>query len=187
LTARFEILDTPLGGLKVLIGTVAADERGSLERLFDRTELADVIRDRNLVQINRTATRLRGTVRGMHYQRPPEAELKIISCLKGHVFDVAVDLRQGSSTFLRWHGELLGEGDHRSLVIPEGFAHGYQSLADGSELLYLHTATHQPSMEDGVNPLDPRLAIVWPEVITQMSARDGGWPMWTDEDRGLAP
>jgi dTDP-4-dehydrorhamnose 3,5-epimerase len=93
----------------------------------------------------------RGTVRGLHFQRPPHAEAKLVTCLHGQVFDVAVDLRAGSPTFLQWHAEELTESNGRSLLIPEGFAHGFQTLSEHCELLYVHSATFVPSSEGGIN------------------------------------
>src|SRR5258706_1647533 len=133
MSERFDIHATKLGAV-VLTRKPRSDERGFLERIYDVDELTDVVGARHLLQINRTLTRMRGTVRGMHFQRPPHAELKVVSCLRGAVFDVAVDLRKGSPTFLESHAELLSADNHRSLVIPEGFAHGFQALTDDVEL-----------------------------------------------------
>ncbi|HJT63627.1 MAG TPA: dTDP-4-dehydrorhamnose 3,5-epimerase family protein [Candidatus Limnocylindria bacterium] len=172
---RFEIVDTPLSGVRVLERKPRSDERGWLERIYDSEELADVLGVDPIVQVNWTLTRERGSVRGMHYQVAPSAETKIVSCLRGAVFDVAVDLRRGSPTFLRWHAETLDAKGRRSLVIPEGCAHGYQALADDCELLYLHSAAYDPVAEGGVNPRDPRLAIAWPLPIGQLSDRDASF------------
>lgn len=172
MTSRFDILDTPLHGLKVLQRRPIGDNRGYLERLFCAEELEALMGAKKIVQINHALTEKRGTVRGLHFQAPPYSELKIVSCLRGAVFDVAIDVRQGSSTFLRWHAEVLSAENHRSLVIPEGFAHGFQTLADDSELLYMHTAVYEPAAEGGLHPQDPSLAIEWPEAISELSARD---------------
>ena len=130
--------------------------------------------------------RERGTVRGMHYQTPPHAEAKLVSCLRGEVFDVAVDLRRGSPTFLRWHAERLSPGNHKTLLIPEGCAHGFQALAPDCELLYVHTAPYAPNAEGGVHPRDPRLAISWPEPIAILSRRDEAHPPIADGYTGIA-
>jgi dTDP-4-dehydrorhamnose 3,5-epimerase len=124
---RFDILDAPLPGLKVVRRRPIGDGGGYLERLFCSNELRAVIADKAIVQVNRTLTAKRGTVRGMHFQYPPHTEIKLVSCLHGEVFDAAVDLRQGSRTFLQWHGEVLSAGNHKTLVISEGFAHGFQT------------------------------------------------------------
>ena len=121
----------------------------------------------------------------MHYQLPPSAEAKIVSCLRGAAFDVAVDLRRDSPTFLQWHAETLSAENHRSLVIPEGVAHGFQALADDCELLYFHTAAYDPAAERGLHPGDPRLAIAWPLPVERLSERDASHPPLTPEFDGV--
>ncbi|RPH37078.1 MAG: dTDP-4-keto-6-deoxy-D-glucose epimerase [Chloroflexi bacterium] len=175
MSERFEVLETALHGVHVLERKRRSDERGWLERMYDAGELDTVLGSRSVVQVNRTLTRERGSVRGMHYQVAPSAEMKILSCLRGAIFDVAVDLRRHSPTFLRWHAEALDAQQQRSLVIPEGCAHGYQALADDCELLYLHTAAYDPVAEGGVHPLDPRLGIAWPLTVGHLSERDASF------------
>jgi dTDP-4-dehydrorhamnose 3,5-epimerase len=186
MSASFEILDTPLAGVKVLKRTPMGDARGYLERMYCSAALEPLLSGKSIVQINHTLTESRGTVRGLHFQYPPHAEIKLVSCLRGAVFDVAVDLRRGSSTFLRWHAEVLDAGNHRTLLIPEGFAHGFQTLSDGCELLYLHTAAYQPTSEGGVSARDPLLAIQWPEAITQLSPRDARHEPLTGDFSGIS-
>lgn len=169
---RFDILKTEIAGLNVLQRMPLGDKRGYLERLFCNQELNEIISGKEIVQINHTLTASRGTVRGMHFQHPPHAEMKLITCLKGEVFDVAVDLRKDSPTFLKWHAEILNAENHKSLAIPEGFAHGFQTLADDCELIYLHTAAYESSAEGGVHPQDTRLSIKWPLPVHQLSPRD---------------
>ena len=123
----------------------------------------------------------------MHFQRPPHAETKIVSCLRGEVFDVAIDLRSWSSTYLRWHGEVLSAENHRTLLIPEGFAHGFQALVDDCEMLYFHTAAYQPGAESGLNPADPAVAIRWPLPISELSARDRAHALIADGFDGMTP
>ena len=123
----------------------------------------------------------------MHFQRSPHAETKMVSCLRGEVFDVAVDLRQASPTFLHWHGEILSEANNLSLIIPEGFAHGFQALSADCELLYCHTAAYAPQAEDGVNARDETLAIAWPIAITEISDRDAALPHVTAGYNGVHP
>jgi dTDP-4-dehydrorhamnose 3,5-epimerase len=164
-----------------------ADHRGSFARLFCAAELAQAFGSRPVAQINLSCTRSRGAIRGMHFQRAPHAEMKLVRCLKGRVWDVLVDLRAGSQTFLRWHAEELSEQNRRMLVIPEGCAHGFQALEPDSELLYLHTAAYRPDAEGGVRFDDPRLAITWPLPAADLSERDRGHPALTDDFRGLTP
>lgn len=183
--ARFEFVATPLDGLFAVQRALVEDPRGFLCRVYCAEEFAAAGVRRSPDQINHTITRRTGTVRGMHFQRPPHAEIKFVSCLRGEVFDVAVDVRRGSPTFLKWHGEILSAANQRSLLIPEGFAHGFQALTEDCELLYLTTAPYTPASEAALNAGDPRLAIAWPLPIAQMSDRDWSHPMVTGDFDGL--
>ncbi len=111
-------------------------------------------------------------MRGVHFQKAPHAEMKLVRCLKGKVWDVAVDLREGSPTQYQWHAEILSGENYKMMVIPEGFAHGFQTIEPDSELLYLHTEYYHPESEGGLHPLSERLGISWPLDITQLSERD---------------
>lgn len=172
MSLRFDILATPIAGLHVLQRKPTGDERGYLERLFCAEELQALVTGKRIAQVNHTLTVRRGTVRGLHFQHPPHAETKFVHCLRGEVFDVAVDLRRGSPTFLRWHAEVLSAANHRTFVIPEGFAHGFQTLSDDSEMLYFHTAAYRQEAEGGLHVEDPRLAIRWPLPVAGLSPRD---------------
>jgi dTDP-4-dehydrorhamnose 3,5-epimerase len=183
---RFEIFNTPLAGLRILRRKRIVDGRGFLERLFCAEDLRDLIGDIQIVQVNQTLTAKRGTVRGLHFQCPPHAETKFVSCLRGQVFDVAVDLRRASPTFLKWHAELLSPENHTTLVIPEGFAHGFQALSAGCELLYFHTVAYRPESEGAINVRDPLVGIKWPQAITEISPRDESHPMLTGAFTGIA-
>jgi dTDP-4-dehydrorhamnose 3,5-epimerase len=176
MSGRFKISQTGINELVVLERLPIGDHRGWLERLFCLQDLAAVVGERNIVQINRTMTKQRGTVRGMHFQNAPHAEMKIVSCLRGEVLDVAVDLRAESPTRYQWHGEILRGNNHKMLAIPEGFAHGFQTLTDDVEMLYLHTQSYHPASESGLNPRDPRLAIEWPLPISEISEKDNSHP-----------
>ena len=182
---RFSISDLPLAGLKLVERTRMGDARGFLSRLFCAEELAAAGWRKPIAQINHTGTAGRGTVRGIHYQRPPHAEMKLVSCLRGEVWDVAVDLRAGSPTFLQWHAERLSPGNACALLIPPGFAHGFQALTDDAELLYLHSAAYAPGAEAGLNPLDPRLALPWPLPVGEMSERDRSHALLTASFEGV--
>ena len=172
----FDVLPTPLTGLTLLERQVIADARGFLSRLYCAEELRKAGIDKPIAQINHTLTRTSGTVRGMHFQYPPHAEVKLVTCLKGEILDVAVDVRRDSPTFLSWHGEILSETNRRSLLIPEGFAHGFQALSENCELLYLHTAAYRAEAEGALNVADPRLKITWPLPIRELSDRDRAHP-----------
>jgi len=176
MSGRFAIHATPFAGLFVVERRPHTDERGYFERVYCAEELKSAGLDKPIRQINRTLTRTKGTIRGLHFQYPPHMEIKVVSCVAGAVFDVAVDLRKGSPTFLRWHGELLSADNRRTLVIPEGFAHGFQTLEGECEMLYLHTADYAANAEGGFNANDARLAIGWPLASAHRSERDAGLP-----------
>ena len=182
---RFTITDLPLAGLKRTERQRLGDSRGFLCRLFCAEELASAGWRKPIAQINHTHTAQRGTVRGMHYQHPPHAEMKLVSCLQGEVWDVAIDLRTNSPTFLRWHAEILSADNNRALLIPEGFAHGFQTLSDDVQLLYCHTTAHSPASEAALNAQDPRLAIAWPLAITEISPRDAQHPLIAPTFEGI--
>lgn len=177
MSARFNIESTPLEGLTVLKRVRMGDERGWLERLFCAEELQSAGWTWPVAQMNRTFTGKAGTVRGMHFQTAPHEEAKLVTCLAGEVFDVAVDMRPGSSTYLHWHGERLSNENALSLLIPPGFAHGFQTLTDSVEMLYVHSAPFAPGAEGGVRADDPALRIEWPLEIGERSERDRNHPL----------
>lgn len=180
------ILHTPIADLFVVEAASHRDRRGVFTRLYCENELAAVVGpNRRIVQINYSQTVAVGAVRGLHYQLPPHAEMKFVRCLKGQVWDVAVDLRPLSPTFLRWHAEQLSPENQRMMVIPEGFAHGFQVLEADSELLYLHTAAYEPGFEGGIRHDDPRLAIQWPLPVVDLSARDASHPLLNSDFSGI--
>ena len=185
--SRFDFISTALAGLAVVQRKHIEDERGFLARFWCAKEFRTAGREMSIAQINHTLTRRRGAVRGMHFQHSPAAEIKLVSCLRGEIFDVAVDLRRNSPTLLHWHGEVLSAANRRSLLIPEGFAHGFQALTDDCELIYLHSATYCPDAEGAVNVADPRVGIAWPLDITELSDRDGAHPMLGADYKGFAP
>lgn len=165
-------VNLPLQGLVVVERSWIEDIRGGFARLFCNKALSAILGERRVVQINQSKTTQAGTIRGMHFQYPPHAEMKMVSCLRGKVFDVAVDLRSGSDTFLKWHAEILTPENSRMFVIPEGFAHGFQTLEPDTELLYFHTAHYEPTHESGVFSNDPMLNIKWPLACSEISERD---------------
>lgn len=170
--SRFTITDLPLAGLKLVERQNIGDSRGFLSRIFCAAELAAAGWQKPIAQINQTYTAQSGTVRGLHYQSYPSAEMKLVTCIRGQVWDVAVDLRKGSPTFLQWHAVTLSADNNHALLIPEGFAHGFQTLDNDATLLYCHSAAYDPAAEAAFNALDPRLAIQWPLAITELSVRD---------------
>ncbi len=173
--------ETSIAGLWVAETKRITDARGSFARLYCSDELDPAVAGRPIVQINQSLTHQIGAIRGLHFQRPPHAEMKIVRCLSGRVWDVAVDLRRGSSTYLRWHAEELSPHNLRMMIIPEGCAHGFQVLEAASELLYLHTAAYAPEAESGVRFDDPSVAISWPLPPTVVSDRDQRLPFITSD------
>ena len=180
------IFPTVMASLNIAETTTRSDARGAFTRLFCQAELASLLGSRQVVQINQSCTTSVGAIRGLHYQYPPHAEMKLVRCLKGRVWDVAVDVREDSPTFLQWHAEELSRASDRVMIIPEGFAHGFQALEPDSELLYLHTAFYTPSAEGGLKYDDPRLAIRWPLPVSDVSARDSAHPYITPTWSGIA-
>lgn len=182
---RFAIQSTLLESLAVIQRQAISDERGFLARLFCANELTNAGWFWPIRQVNHTLTRSCGAVRGMHYQVAPKAEAKLISCVRGAVWDVAIDLRQGSPTFLQWHAEELSAKNLRAMLIPPGFAHGFQALEADSELVYLHSEDYDPSCERGLNPNDPRLRIAWPLDVSTISPKDQGHAMIEADFEGV--
>ena len=152
------------------------DERGFFARIFCREEMAANGIDFNVVQCNNTLTHLAGTIRGLHFQRPPKSEAKIVRCLRGAILDVAVDLRANSPTFGQWNGIELNERNRSMVYIPGGFAHGFQTLAPETELLYFHSEDYSKPNEGGLNPLGAEIAIGWPLPVSNISDRDRQLP-----------
>lgn len=183
--SELSLLELPLNGLFSVQHKVHEDERGRFARLFCQASLAACGQSLHIRQINHSRTAQRGSVRGLHFQYPPQAETKLITCLRGAVWDVAVDLRRGSPTFLRWHAERLEAGDGRSLLLPPGFAHGFQALSDDAELLYLHSADYSPEHEGALSVNDPCLAIAWPLPVVNLSARDAAHPLLDQSFQGV--
>lgn len=177
---------TPLDNLYVVESIPYKDERGDFARIFCGNELSELLGSRRIVQMNHSRTTSVGAVRGMHYQIPPDTEMKLVRCLKGRVWDVVVDLRKSSPTFLHWHAQELSPTNNLMMVIPEGFAHGFQVMEADSELLYLHTAFFAPNSERGIKYDDVMLGIDWPEIPTDVSPRDRMHANLDDYFKGIA-
>lgn len=182
---RFDFIPTPLAGLLLVQRKVTEDQRGFLSRFYCVEDFRGAGINKPIAQINHTYTRKQGAVRGLHFQYPPHAEAKLVSCLKGEILDVAVDLRRGSPTFLHWHGEILSAANRRSMLIPEGCAHGFQALTDDCEMIYLHTAAYHPEAEGALNVADPRLGIAWPLPLEDLSGRDRAHPFIGSDFQGI--
>lgn len=175
---------TPIEGLWEIHTAPRGDERGRFTRLFCAQAFAEVVRPGlRFVQTNVSVTPLQGTVRGLHFQRPPVPEAKLVRCLRGAVHDVVVDLREGSPSFGRWHAVRLDGENETQLFIPEGCAHGFQTLTGDVQMLYQHSAPYTPACEDGLRHDDPALAVPWPLPITLVSERDRALGTLTDAFR----
>ena len=180
---QIHALDIP--GAAQLIAERRGDQRGSFARWFCNDELAGWLGGEHLSQINHSFTATQGSVRGLHYQNAPHAEIKIVRCLAGAVWDVMLDLRRGSPTFMQWRAvELSAELDN-AVLIPRGCAHGFQALSANAQLLYLHTAAYVPSAEAAVKYDEPRAAITWPLPLAEISARDLSHPWLSADFAGL--
>ena len=180
-----DFVPTSIAGAFEVRHDVRSDERGRFKRQYCEREFAAAGLNTRWVQVNHSVTTERGAIRGLHFQRPPHGEAKLVSCPVGRAFDVAVDLRRGSETFLRWAAVEIH--DAASFYIPEGCAHGFQALSDEVHLIYLHSAFYAPEAEGGVRFDDPRLGIAWPLPPATLSERDRSFALLGDDFEGLAP
>jgi len=171
-----KFLPAPLAGVWQVQGTPHTDARGSFMRLHCAEAFDAILPGLCFVQLNLSITQWRGTLRGLHLQRAPAQEYKLVRCLRGRVFDVAADLRPGSPTYGHCFSLELNEERPLALLIPPGVAHGFQALSDDVQLLYQHSSAHVPALDDGVRHDDPTLAIRWPLPVGLMSARDAALP-----------
>ncbi|MFX1388579.1 MAG: dTDP-4-dehydrorhamnose 3,5-epimerase [Promethearchaeota archaeon] len=167
-----EFKKTKIKDLYIIEPKPSLDDRGMFVRVFCLDELKQINHSKNIVNINHSLTKRKGSIRGMHFQYPPKAEIKIIKCIKGSIFDVAIDLRKDSPTLLSWYGEILSASNMKMLYIPEGFAHGFQSLEDNIEILYFVTEFYDPKKEGGIRYNDPKIKIEWPLKLSDISERD---------------
>jgi dTDP-4-dehydrorhamnose 3,5-epimerase len=165
-------VSTNLAGVWVIEQQRHEDERGWFARTWDEAELREQGLDPRVVQCSASFNPRRGTLRGLHYQAPPFAEVKIVRCTRGRLFDVAVDLRPGSGTFRSWIGVELTPENGRALYIPRGCAHGFMTLRDDTEVAYQISAEYSPDHARGVRFDDPLLGIAWPEPVAVISPRD---------------
>jgi len=169
---------TPLPGIFVIELERREDDRGFFARSFCQHEFAERGLNPRIAQCNVSFNVKRGTLRGMHFQAAPHAEAKVVRCTQGAVWDVVVDLRPGSPTFKRWHGLELSAANRRALYVSEGLAHGFQTLTDDSELLYLMSEFYEPAAARGVRWDDPAFRIAWPLADPRVSERDRTFPLF---------
>ncbi len=180
-----KIINTDINDLFILKSEPLIDNRGYFERLFCMNELKELLNDNSIVQVNHSFTKKKGAIRGMHFQMPPKAEIKIVKCLKGSVYDVAVDLRNNSSTFLKWYSEVLTPENGLMMLIPKGFAHGFQTLEKNTELLYFHTEFYNKEFESGIRFNDLALKINWKLSVSEISDRDKSFKIIENSFAGL--
>ena len=172
---RFEA--TPLAGAYVIELEPRLDPRGMFARAFCAREFAGHGLVNEFVQANMSTTLRAGAVRGMHFQREPHAEVKLVRCVRGAIYDVIVDARADSPTYLRWFGAELSEANGLAMYVPKGFAHGFQALSDGATTFYLVSAFYAPEAEGGLRYNDPKLGIEWPRAVADISDKDARWPL----------
>lgn len=178
---------TPFDGVYVVKTAVFHDNRGAFARWFDDKELNDIMGHQSIVNVNYSKTTRKGSIRGMHFQYPPDTETKIVRCIHGKIVDKIVDIRAGSPTFLHHFSIELSDENMDMLYIPKGFAHGFQSLEDDVEIMYLVTNYYSPENESGLNPLDPSLNIKWPLPIADISEKDKNRPYINKTFKGISP
>src|SRR5258706_14534544 len=176
---------TRLAGSFIIDLDPKADERGWFARYYCKDEFKKIGHTKEWVQMNHSVTYKKGSIRGMHYQVHPYREIKMVRCIAGSVFDVIIDLRKHSDTFLKWFGIELSSENKKMLYIPEGFAHGFQCLTDDCELIYHHTEFYAPAAEAGIKYDDPKIDIKWALPVTTISQRDAEHPYLDRNFKGI--
>ena len=177
--------ETKLAGSYIIEPEPRLDERGWFARYFCKEEFEKIGHTKEWVQMNHSFTNFKGSIRGMHFQVAPYKEIKMLRCIAGAVYDVIIDLRKDSATFLEWTGVELSAANRKMLYIPEGFAHGFQCLEDNCELTYHHSAFYQPGAEAGIRYNDPLINIEWPLPLTVISPRDEQHPLLDNNFKGI--
>ena len=176
---------TPLAGTFVIEPTVFTDDRGWFARFYCKNDFKEIGHQKEWVQLNHSVSYKQGSIRGMHYQVRPFREIKMVKCIAGAVYDVIIDLRNDSATFMSWFGTELSARNRKMLFIPEGFAHGFQCLEDHCELIYHHTEFYAPGSEGGIRYDDPRINIQWPLPPALLSERDLSHPYLDENFKGI--
>jgi dTDP-4-dehydrorhamnose 3,5-epimerase len=182
---KMRFIATNINGLYEIELDVFTDSRGWFARTYCKNEFKEIGHDREWTQLNHSCTLKKASIRGLHYQIPPFHEAKLVRCITGSVFDVAIDLRKHSPSFLKWHGVELSAQNKKMLYIPEGFAHGFQTLTDNCELIYHHTSFYAPNSEGGFKYDDPAFLIKWPLPVFELSERDLNHPYVSHTFEGI--
>lgn len=180
-----KFLETKLKGAYLIELNKLLDDRGFFAREFCKREFEEFQLCSNIVQINVSFNKFQGTLRGMHYQLSPKAEDKIIRCVNGSIFDVIIDIRENSETLGKWVGAILSSENRSMFYVPKGFAHGFQTLEENTEILYYHTEYYHPELEEGIRYDDPGIGISWPLPITNISDRDSNFTLITETFKGV--
>lgn len=176
---------TPLLGAYTIELEKRGDDRGFFARFFCQREFAEAGLPVSIAQINNSLSAKAGTLRGMHYQLPPSAEIKVVRCIRGALFDVIIDLRPDSPTFGKWYGAELTAENRLMMLVPRGFAHGLLTLTDDTEAFYLVNASYDPEQERGIRFDDPRFNIEWPQKPVEVSPKDRSWPDFDPKFHGI--
>jgi dTDP-4-dehydrorhamnose 3,5-epimerase len=171
------LTETTVAGAFLLEYPRFSDSRGYFQRVWCEATMREQGLSTRISQVNTSANEKAGTLRGLHLQSAPEEEVKIVQCLKGSVFEVLVDLRAGSATYLNWFGVVLEELDPRQLYVPEGCAHGYQALVDGTVVQYSASSPYSPQLEQGIRWDDPVIGVDWPMEPVNVTDKDSSWPL----------
>ena len=176
---------TKLEGSYIIDVDPFTDERGWFARFYCKDEFQQIGHNKEWVQLNHSVTYKTGSLRGMHFQKEPFREIKMVKCIAGSVYDVIIDLRKGSGSFLQWFGAELSAGNKKMIYIPEGFAHGFQCLEDHCELIYHHSEFYKPDSESGIRYNDPLIKIDWRLRVTELSSRDQTHPYLDENFKGI--
>lgn len=177
--------ETKLKGAYIIELVKESDERGFFAREFCKKEYEDIGLANNIVQINDSFNKHKGTLRGMHYQSVPKTEDKIVRCITGSIYDVIIDIRKYSKTFREWFGVELSADNRKMMFVPKGFAHGFLTLEENTEVLYYHTEFYSPELEGGIRYNDPKIGIKWPQPIKEISKRDEGYELISGNFEGI--
>jgi dTDP-4-dehydrorhamnose 3,5-epimerase len=176
---------TPLAGAYTVELTPIGDHRGWFARGWCKNEFAQIGHSKEFVNLNQSYTKAKGAIRGLHFQRSPHREIKLLRCIAGSIYDVIVDLREGSPTYLQWFGAELSAKNKKMMYVPEGFAHGFQTLEEESEVIYLVSEFYAPKAEAGVRYDDPAFGIQWPLPVSDISEKDAVHPLVTETFKAL--
>lgn len=183
--SNLKIIETEIDGIFIVKTDPYVDDRGSYQRVYCENDLSTILNGKHMVNINYQSTLRKGTIRGLHFQEGRFSEAKLIRCLNGRIFDVVVDVRSNSNTFLKQFSIELSSDSNIGLFVSEGFAHGFQTLTDDCKTIYSTTQFYNPQMERGINPLDPLLKIPWPIKEAIISTKDRSQPFINGDFKGV--